>query len=228
MGIDARTALTIVLAWSLIFAACGGGSRPATSPPSESAPAGSASANAAGAETEGPVGASTPAGSAEAAPAAPPASKGPRPPREILELKDTIFFLSYSDSEAKSQADAACSKSAGRNAKKKAACVEKARSQIDGEGHHFEEDNRGHLWWFVVQRKGNAIVTLHKIRFAYGPQTDTTVVVKPQGKDMGSKPWKRPPAEVKFEVLTEYRIVLRDPTRGKLVYDAKSGIGGIR
>jgi hypothetical protein len=141
-------------------------------------------------------------------------------------LKDTIFFLSHQDSEVKKEAETVCSKSAARNAKKKAACVDKERKQIEGEGLRFEQDKGGKLWWLVVHRKGNAIVTVHKVRFTYGPQTETSIVIKPHGKDVGPKPWKKPPAEVKFEVPTEYRIVRHDPHHGKLVYDAKGGIGG--
>jgi hypothetical protein len=232
---DLRNARSLVLPLALWLGACGGSSPPAATP-SESAALPSASASA-GAVTQSPpaAGSSEPArdpGKAkETETAAPPAaasttSKLARTPRDILELKDTVFFLAFDDSDPKKDADAACSKSAGTSRAKMSACLAKARQSIEAEGHRFEKDKAGDMWWLVVRLKGNAIVTVHKVRFSYGAQTDSTIAIEPEGKDVGSKPWKKPPTEMKFEVPTEYRLIVRDPVHGKLVYEAKSGITG--
>ena len=231
---DLRNVLFLVIPFSLWLAACGASSPPAATP-SEPAASASASAVAGGENASAPPAASGAAaepgkgaaGQATAPPAAPPATSK-RTPRDVLELKDTVFFLAFDDSDPKKGADAACSKSAGKNRAKLSACLAKARQAIDAEGHRFEQDKAGDMWWLIVRLKGNAIVTTHKVRFTFGAQTDSTIVIVPEGKDLGSKPWKTLPAEMKFEVPTEYRLIVRDPTHGKLVYEAKSGITGTK
>ncbi len=232
---DLRSVLPLVLPFSLWLAACGASAPPAATP-AEPTAAASASAGAAG-ETPAtpPAGASgataEPSKGTEGHPAAPPTSPpatNKRAPRDVLELKDTVFFLAFDDSDPKKAADASCSKSAGKSRAKLSACLAKARQAIDAEGYRFEQDKAGDAWWLVVRLKGNAIVTTHKVRFTYGAQTDSTIVIVPEGKDVGSKPWKKLPAEMKFEVPTEYRLIVRDPTHGKLVYEAKSGITGTK
>jgi hypothetical protein len=233
MNLDRRTTLGPLFFAALTFAACGGKTPPAESPPEPAA----ASSAGAGAGTSAPAASAaapseTPAepGAADqgkkaagAAPAAgAPSSK--RSARDILELKDTVFFLSFEESDPKKAAEASCNKSAGKNAKKMAACMAKAREQAD-EGYRFEQEKDGTNWWLVVHRKGNALVNVHKVKFEYGAESDTSVTIKPEGKDTGTKPWKKPPAELKFEVPNDYRIIVHDPEHGKLVYEAKSGIG---
>jgi hypothetical protein len=230
-----RNALSLVVTFSLSLAACGGSSPPAATP-SEPAAATSASASAASEHAPAPpAGASdTPSepgkgnGGSTAAPPAGTSATNKRSPRDVLELKDTVFFLAFDDSDPKKGAEAACSKSAGKNRAKLSACLAKARQAIDAEGHRFEQDKAGDMWWLVVRLKGNAIVTTHKVRFTYGAQTESSIVIVPEGKDLGSKPWKKLPDEMKFEVPTEYRLIVRDPAYGKLVYEAKSGITGTK
>jgi hypothetical protein len=134
--------------------------------------------------------------------------------------------LAFDESDPKKDADATCSKAAGKSRPKMSACLANARQGIEAEGHRFETDKDGNMWWLVVRLNGNVIVTLHKVRFTYGAETESSITITPEGKDLGSKPWKKPPAEMKFEVPTEYRLVVRDPMHGKLVYEAKSGITG--
>jgi hypothetical protein len=203
--------------------ACGGGTPPAESPASAPAAASSASTPAAAAPSEAPAAADPgKKAAAEAPPASAPASK--RSARDILELKDTVFFLAFEESDPGKAADASCAKSAGKDPKKKSACMSKAREQVD-EGYRFEQEKDGTNWWLVVHRKGNALVNVHKVKFEYGDESETSVTIKPEGKDTGTKPWKKAPAELKFEVPTDYRIIVRDPEHGKMVYEAKSGIG---
>jgi hypothetical protein len=107
-------------------------------------------------------------------------------------VKDTVFFLVFDESDPKKSAEAACAKSAAKNPKKMAPCMAKAREEIAAEGYRFEQDKDGDWWWFVVRRKGNALTTVHRLRFALGEETGTSVVIKPEGK-FWAKPWKKPP-----------------------------------
>ena len=76
-------------------------------------------------------------------------------------------------------------------------------------GHRFVQDKSGDWWWSVIKRKGKNLSNVHKVRYQYGDQSGNTVTIKPEGRDEGSARWARPPSEVKFEVPTEYRIVVR-------------------
>jgi len=231
MKTESRCFISQLLASSLLLAACGGTSPPAESPTSEPAAASSSSTSAQAASAAAPSAAPPPAATGEGKKTAaqePPSTAGPatskRSPRDVLELKDTVFFIVFDESDPRKKAEAACAKSASKDPKKMTPCMAKAREQIVSEGYRFEMDKSGDWWWLVVRRKGNALTTVHRLLFTYGEETSTSIVIKPEGKDLGSKPWKKPPATLKFEVPTDYRLVVRDPQQGKLVYEAKSGL----
>jgi len=50
----------------------------------------------------------------------------------------------------------------------------------------------------------------------FNAQGETNVTIKPDGKDSGTKPWKKAPSEVKFEVPSDYRIIVRSSFAGYL------------
>jgi hypothetical protein len=211
----------LLLSVSLAVAACGGGATPAAESPSGTSEKSAPAAKPSEAKAE-------PAPAPEPKPAPAPAAddgaaqRSGREPREILELKDNVFFFSFEDSDVKQAAEATCSKQGGNDPKKVAACMSKARSEYDGDGHRFTQDKAGDWWWTVVKRKGKTLNSVHKVRYQYGDQAGNSIVIKPEGKDEGTARWARVPNEVKFEVPTEYRIVVQDPKQGKMVYEAKA------
>ena len=205
-----------LLSLSLLVAACGGSSTPPAETPASAAEKTAAAAPPA--EAPKPV----EAPKAEAPKSDANSSRSGREPRDILELKDNVFFYSFEESDAKSAAEATCSKQSGGDAKKQTACMSKARAEFDGEGHRFTQDASGDWWWTVVRRKGKTLATVHKVKYQYGDQGGDSVVIKPEGKDEGTTRWSKVPSEVKFEVPTEYRIIVQDPKQGKMVYEAKS------
>lgn len=210
----------LLMSLSLAAAACGGSAPPAETPASTTEKA---------APTAAPVAKAEPAPAPEAKAAAPAAdtnsTRSGREPREILELKDNVFFFSFEESDAKTAAEASCTKQSGGDPKKQAACMSKARAEFEGDGLRFTQDKAGDWWWSVVKRKGKTLSNVHKIRYQYGDQAGNSVAIKPEGKDEGSGRWSKPPSEVKFEVPTEYRIVVQDPKHGKMVYEAKNVVG---
>jgi hypothetical protein len=219
MEMQNRYLTGLLMSLSLAAAACGGSAPPAETPASateKAAPAAQPEAKAAPA----------PAPEAKAAPAPDAnASRSGREPREILELKDNVFFFSFEESDAKQAAETTCNKQGGNDPKKVAACMSKARAEFDGDGHRFTQDKSGDWWWSVVKRKGKTLSNVHKVRYQYGDGAGNTVVIKPEGKDEGASRWSKPPAEVKFDVPNEYRIVVQDPKQGKMVYEAKNVVG---
>ena len=218
----------LLVSLSLVATACGGGAPPPAETPSSgtsetSAPA--AQAGAAETKAEPAPAEAKPAPAAKASDDG-AAQRSGREPREILELKDTVFFFSFEESDVKQAAEATCNKQSGNDPKKMAACMSKARQEYEGDGHRFTQDKAGDWWWSVIKRKGKTLSNVHKVRYQYGEQTGNTVTIKPEGRDEGTARWAKPPSEVKFEVPTEYRIVMHDPKQGKMVYEAKAIVAG--
>ena len=154
-----------------------------------------------------------------------PASDGPKPTRsaqDILTAPDVVFMLSFNDSDVKQTADSKCTASSGNGPKKMNACMAKARKAIDIDGYQFKELS-GKWFWLTLRTQGKTLHTLHKFEIEFGPETPGSVTIKPQGKDLGSKPGKTP-AAVTVQVPNDYQISLSDPKLGKLVYEAKIGL----
>jgi hypothetical protein len=154
-----------------------------------------------------------------------PASDGPKPTRsaqDILTAPDVVFMLSFNDSDVKQTADSKCTAGSGNDPKKMNACMAKARKAIDIDGYQFKEIN-GKWFWLTLRTQGKTLHTLHKFEIEFGPETPGSVTIKPQGKDLGSKPGKTP-AAVTVQVPNDYQIALNDPKLGKLVYEAKIGL----
>src|SRR4051812_16679947 len=110
----------------LSLVACGGGSAPAAPPATASTEisgdGGQPSATATEAKATGEAPAAEPE---EAPPAALPkgkdGSKPSRAPHEVLTQSNTVFMLSFDDSDAKKGAEATCAKEGGKDPKKVAA-----------------------------------------------------------------------------------------------------------
>jgi len=228
MEIQNRYLTELLLSVSLAVAACGGGATPPAESPSgtseKAAPAAKAGSEAKPAPAPAPEPKAAPAPAAATDTGA--AQRSGREPREILELKDNVFFFSFEESDVKRTAEGTCTKQGGNDPKKVAACMSKARSEYEGDGHRFTQDKAGDWWWSVVKRKGKVLNNVHRVRYQYGDQSGNTVVIKPEGKDEGSARWAKPPSEVKIEVPNEYRIVVQDPKQGKMVYEAKAVVAG--
>jgi hypothetical protein len=223
MDMQNRYLTGLVISLSLAAAACGGSATPPAETPASATEKTAPAANAEPKAEPAPEAKPAPAPTADATGNA---QRSGREPREILELKDNVFFFSFEESDAKQVAVATCNKQGGNDPKKVAACMSKARAEFDGDGHRFTQDKSGDWWWSVVKRKGKTLSNVHKVRYQYGDQQGNSVVIKPEGKDEGTARWARPPSDVKFEVPTEYRIVVQDPKHGKMVYEAKNVVAG--
>ncbi|MET0591879.1 MAG: hypothetical protein ABW133_04215 [Polyangiaceae bacterium] len=217
----------IAFALVLALGACGG-STPPPAPPSEpQASAASSATPAAPSETL-----KTP----EAEPAPPAAAEKPsdttlekptRPVKQILEAADTVFFVNYEESDPGKAGEAQCAKESGGDPQKNAACMSKARQALEGLGYRFKKAAKGDVTTCtILKRSGNNLTTQHKFKYKYGEETDTSVVIKMDGKDDGPVKWEKIPAEFKVEIPNDYQIVMRDPKYGRLVYYAKVGIPG--
>ena len=104
-----------------------------------------------------------------------------------------------------------------------AACISRERAKIEADGHGFKKEDEGKFTWSVIQRKGKNVVNLHKMLVTQVSETENTIVLKPEGKDTGTKAGKTP-GEFTVDVPSDYRIVITDPKWGKLVYEAKIGL----
>jgi hypothetical protein len=222
-----------VVALALLLGACGGGNKPAEEPSSESAatakPSGAADKPTDGAESDsasGADGAKAEAGKTGAAKPSTPADDGPKPSKsasDILTAPDVVFLFSFNDSEPKHAAEEKCGKKAGNDPKKLNACMSAEAKSFPADGYRFKQDEKGQWWWITVRQKGNRLAVLHRIPVELGEQTETSVTLKPVGKDKGSTPMT-PPAKVVFEVPNDYQIATKDPKFGRLVFQAKIGV----
>lgn len=156
----------------------------------------------------------------------PAESSGPevkRTAKDIITAPEVTFMFSFNDSEPKEKAEKECSAQAGEDAKKMALCMKKASGKFEADGMQFKKDDKGEWVWITLRRKGSSISILHKIHIDFGDDKPTSVVIKPSGKDTGKTPGKFP-SEVTVEVPNEFQIQLKDPTYGRMVYEAKIGI----
>src|SRR5687767_4415825 len=109
----------LLLSLSLAVAACGGGATPPAETPSgtseKSAPAAKAGSEAKPASAPAPAPEAKPAPAPAAAADPGAAQRSGREPREILELKDNVFFFSFEESDVKHAAEATCTKQSGND-----------------------------------------------------------------------------------------------------------------
>jgi hypothetical protein len=210
------SALTCASILSLV--ACGGSQPPAEEPAAEAKTeeADAPKAEAASAEKSEESKKEEPA-----EPSGPP--KVERTAKDILTAPEVTFMFSFNKSEPKEKAEAKCTTEAKDDPKKMANCMKKASSKFEADGMQFKKDDKGQWVWITLRRKGSALTTLHKIPFEFGDEKPTSVTIKPTGKDLGTKPMK-PPAEVTIDVPDEFQIEMKDPTYGRMVYEAKIGI----
>src|SRR5688572_25312965 len=216
------SSLRVAVVLSLLFGVACGGSKPAESPEGGKTESSGDGAPAAA------DGASDAAKSADATAEAkaPEATDGPKPsrtPLDIITAPDVVFLFSFNDSEPKAAAEEKCTKKAGDNPKKMNECMAAERKKFPADGHRFKKDERDQWWWLTVRQNGNRLAVLHKIPVEFAEETDTTITLKPVGKDKGSAPMN-PPAKIVFEVPNDYQIALKDPKAGRLVFQAKVGV----
>jgi hypothetical protein len=147
-------------------------------------------------------------------------------PESIITDEDTIFMLSFNDSDFGKAENEKCAKKSGDDPAKKAACVTKAQKAFDGDGIRFRKDAQTGKWVYMTFGKlGGKIADLHKIEFEVDAQTGTQITLKLRGPDRGAKPGTVPPKLV-IEVPSEFQIEITDPQKGKLVYKARVGAEG--
>jgi hypothetical protein len=146
-----------------------------------------------------------------------------RTPRDIVTGEGVLFMFAFSRSEAREKADQQCTAKSGDDPQKKAECMTKASDKFDADGMAFQKDSEDKWWWLTIRRKGSSLITLHKIEFDFGEETDRSITIKPKGRDKGTKPMSVP-KQVVIEVPDESHIAVVDPKHGRMVYEAKLGL----
>ena len=208
----------------LALAGCGGSKPPAEEPVAEkSAPADDAKKSDASADDAKKDDAKADAPKSDAKPAD---SSGPsvkRTAKDIITAPEVTFMFNFNDSEPKEKAEKSCTAQSGDDPKKMALCMKKESGKFQADGMQFKKDTKGEWTWVTIRRKGSAITVLHNVHIDFGEDTPTSVVIKPTGKDSGKQPGKFA-GEVTIEVPNEFEIALKDPTYGRIVYEAKIGI----
>jgi outer membrane murein-binding lipoprotein Lpp len=152
-----------------------------------------------------------------------------RTPKDIVTAGDTAFVFNFKASEVGSKAEAKCDEQAAGDMKKRAECLSTRQKKFGTKILRFVNKGKGEKedwWWVTYDRRGSQLVTLHKLKFEFGPETKSTIAILPRGKDKGLAPMGHVPRKVEITVPNEYSIELNDPVHGRLVYEAKIGIVG--
>ncbi|HEY4102575.1 MAG TPA: hypothetical protein VGM44_01750 [Polyangiaceae bacterium] len=212
----------------LLLVACGGSSKPADAPKSEDTSAESAPKDKPA--DEKPADSDEDKSDAKAdkkddakksdAPTD-DSSKPKKSAQDVLTAPDTVFEISFNDSDVKQTAETKCTASSGNDQKKMNACMSKARQALDVDGYQFKSKD-GKVWWLWLRTRGKHILVLHKYEVDFADDKGDSVVVKAKGKDMGSAPGHTPGATT-IQIPNDYQISVTDPKLGKLVYSAKIG-----
>lgn len=201
---------------ALLFgiAACGGSQPPAEEPEAESAAEPSAAEPA------------RPEPKTEVAEKPKPAPEREMPkPKEILTAPDVVFMFSMNGSDLLKEAEERCDKLSKGDAKKRASCLTKERGEVEAHGFQFLKE--GETWyWLTVRRRGGTLTNLHKIPIEFVDQRSNSIGLKPIGRDEGTQRGRGAPGDTTVEIPNEYQIVIMDPKRGKMVYEAKLGLIG--
>lgn len=216
--------LTMVLCVSL--SACGGSQKGAEEPEAESSTtADSAEDSAAGSDEQAadaePAGEKTEDKPDES-------TSGPtfkRTAKDVVTAPDVVFMFSFNESDVAKGAEERCDARAKDDPKKRAECMSKEKSKITADGMQFLQE-KDRWYWLTIRRKGKTLVNLHKLPVEFADEADTSITLKPVGKDEGTQRGRGAPGETKLEVPNDYQIVIQHPTHGKMVYEAKVGLIG--
>jgi len=172
-------------------------------------------------KTEAP--AVAPAASAsKAVPEKPPVEeKSDKSPRQVLSDPDVTFVLAFDASDPGKAAEGKCTEKTKGDSKKQNECMAAARDKLPVDAMRFKEDDEKNWWWLSLKRRGNSETVLHKVQFEFGEEAGQGITIKTKGRDAGTTPWAKVPAEVKFEVPNSFSLTIKDPQSGVLVYEAK-------
>ena len=207
-------ALTLSALTAVFFVACGGEApAPKTTPPAASA---------------APLPpASTPEAVKDEPPPPPKHEEPPPPPKkkasELLVPGHTWMFSLADSADAKKLVTDACAKKAGKDDKKKDACMKDAETEAAGEGWRVEKDDKGKTYWVCFgQEKGKEVV-FNKIAVTLSKDAEVPgkVAFKPEGKDLGKKPMAKLPEALDADLPDEATVVLHDPKKGALTFKLK-------
>jgi hypothetical protein len=215
-----------LLACLPVFGGCGGGAAPKAEAPEK--PDKSSEAEEPGEEAGEKSAGDKPKKNA-AKKEEPVEDTSPKPTRtahDIITAPDVAFVFSFANSEVGEKAEESCSKKSKNDPKKQTQCMQKARKEITADVHAFTKDKEGKFWWTISRVQGSKLRTLHKVQIEFADDKADSITIKPVSKDRGTKPWANPPAKVAIGVPNEFSIELKDPTYGKMVYEAKIGLLG--
>lgn len=146
-----------------------------------------------------------------------------RTAKDIITAPEVTFMFNFNESEPKEKAEKDCTASSGNNPKKMALCMKKANSKFHADGMQFKKDDKGEWVWITLRRTGSKITVLHKVHIDFAEDKPDSVLIKTSGKDLGRGGGKVP-SEQLIEVPNEFEIAVKDPTYGRMVYEAKIGI----
>jgi hypothetical protein len=149
--------------------------------------------------------------------------KPSRPPNDLITGPNLVYMFNFKESEVGQQAREKCQGDFGDSPREVAACMEKARSKVAVESVRFLKDKSGQHWWVTYNRYKGNLLKWHKVMYKPGEETDDRITLNLIGKDEGIAPMPKVPRSLQVELPNDYTIVVKDPERGAMMYDAKIG-----
>lgn len=131
------------------------------------------------------------------------------------------FVLAFDSCDAGKAAEEKCTQQSKGDSKKLNQCMATARDKIAVDAIRFKQDDEQNWWWQSLRRRGTNETMLHKVQVEFGEETERSIVLKTKGRDTGTTPWARVPAEVQLAVPNSFSISMKDPQHGTLVYEGK-------
>jgi hypothetical protein len=215
-----------LFACAQVLGGCGGGAAPKVEAPEKSAKSSKAGGDGEASDDDAAADKSKKSSGKKPEPVEDTSPKPTRTAQDIITAPDVAFVFSFANSEVGEKAEVSCSKKSKDDPKKQTQCMQKARKEITADVHAFTKDKEGKFWWTISRVQGSKLRTLHKLQIEFADDKADSITIKPVSKDRGTKPWANPPAKVAIGVPNEFSIEIKDPTYGKMVYEAKIGLLG--
>jgi hypothetical protein len=147
-----------------------------------------------------------------------------RPPIDLLTGNNVVYVLNFAGSKVGESAKELCDGQHSDDAGAARECFVKERGKVPVESVRFVKSASGEYWWVTYNRYKGNLLKWHSIQFVPGKADADTVSLTLTGKDKGIAPIPHVPASLNIELPNDYSIIVRDPERGPMLFDAKLGL----
>jgi len=128
------------------------------------------------------------------------------------------------DEDADEARDAEAAARAEKVEAARAECLKQARDKFSADVLRFRRDGLGHVKLVILRRNGSALKEIYVANVELKSISDRTVKVEIKEAGIGQRPIMKDRRDFELMIPNDYGIELKDPTFGRLPYDAKVGL----